>query len=88
MFIRFKTFLDENTDGKILVMTVVDMSIVTDLCLQEEKEDDIIEVDPEVEIEGVEIDHVLGTDQVDIEDIGPETVNIKNIFLFILFYYL
>jgi hypothetical protein len=64
------------------------MSIVTDLCLQEEKEDDIIEVDPEVEIEGVEIDHVLGTDQVDIEDIGPETVNIKNIFLFILFYYL
>jgi predicted Zn-dependent protease len=65
-------------------MIAADMNIGIDPDLQEEKGDDTLEVVQEVEIGhilGIE-GHVLGS--TDIEDIDPETVDIKFYFFLLL----
>jgi hypothetical protein len=55
------------------------MNIGIDPNLQEEKGGDTLEV-----VQEVEIGHVFGSINIDIEDIDPETVDIKFYFFLLL----
>lgn len=59
------------------------MNIGIDPSLQGEKGGDTLEV-----VQEVEIGHVLGSIDIDIEDIDPETVEIKLFYYYILFYFI